>query len=77
MSSGFEQRATAREEPMDKTKSYEISKQDGPDSNQNYSCTGKWGFFQALDDGSRMSREVHVRFCEGLGVKVPRATHLN
>jgi RNA-directed DNA polymerase len=27
MSSGFEQRATAREEPMDKTKSYEISKQ--------------------------------------------------
>jgi len=26
MSSGFEQRATAREEPMDKTKSYEISK---------------------------------------------------
>ncbi len=23
-----------------------------------------------------MSREVHVRFCEGLGVKFPRATHL-
>ncbi len=22
-----------------------------------------------LDDGSRMSREVHVRFCEGLGLK--------
>jgi putative transposase len=22
-----------------------------------------------------MSREVHVRFCEGLGVRVPRATH--
>ena len=22
-----------------------------------------------------MSREVHVRFCEGLGVKFPRATH--
>ena len=22
-----------------------------------------------------MSREVHVRFCEGLGVKIPRATH--
>jgi len=27
MSSGFEQRSTAREEPMKKTKSYEISKQ--------------------------------------------------
>ncbi len=24
-----------------------------------------------------MSREVHVRFCEGLGVKIPRATHRN
>jgi hypothetical protein len=24
-----------------------------------------------LDDGSRMSREVHVRFCEGLGLKCP------
>ena len=22
-----------------------------------------------------MSREVHVRFCEGLGVRFPRATH--
>ena len=32
---------------------------------------------QRLDDGSRMSREVHVRFCEGLGVKFPRATLLN
>ena len=27
------------------------------------------------DDGSRMSRETHVRFCEGVGVKLPRATH--
>ena len=26
------------------------------------------------DDGSRMSRETHVRFCEGVGVKFPRAT---
>ena len=25
---------------------------------------------------SRMNREVHVRFCEGLGVKFPRATRL-
>ena len=24
-----------------------------------------------------MSREVHVRVCEGLGVKVPRATRLS
>lgn len=28
-----------------------------------------------LDDGSRMSREAHVRFCEGLRVKLPRPTH--
>ncbi len=27
------------------------------------------------DDGCRMSREAHVRFCEGVGVKFPRATH--
>jgi RNA-directed DNA polymerase len=27
-----------------------------------------------LLDGSRMSREVHVRFCESLGVKLPGAT---
>ncbi len=27
-----------------------------------------------LNDGSRMSGDVHVRFCEGLGVKFPRAT---
>ena len=27
-----------------------------------------------LDAGSRMSREAHVRFCEGLGGKFPRAT---
>jgi len=30
-----------------------------------------------LDDGSRMSGDVHVRFCESLGVKFPRATHPN
>ena len=29
-----------------------------------------------LDNKSRMSREVHVRFCEGLGVRFPRATRL-
>src|SRR5208282_6561792 len=26
------------------------------------------------DDGSRMTRECHVRFCEGLWVKLPRST---
>ena len=30
---------------------------------------------QRQDDGSRMSREVHVRFCEGLRVKLPWSTH--
>ncbi len=29
-----------------------------------------------LDNKSRMNREVHVRFGEGLGVKFPRATRL-
>src|SRR6516162_5414151 len=29
-----------------------------------------------LDNGSRMSREVHVRFCESGGVRFPSATHL-
>jgi putative transposase len=28
-----------------------------------------------MDDGSRMSREVHVRFCEGPKVKPLRPTH--
>jgi transposase InsO family protein len=27
------------------------------------------------DDGSRMIREDHVRFCEGPGVQSPRSTH--
>ena len=30
-----------------------------------------------LDDGSRMSGDVHVRFCERLGVRFLRATHRN
>ncbi len=33
-------------------------------------------FDQRLDNGSRMSREVQVRFCESLGVRFPGATHL-
>lgn len=34
-----------------------------------------WHWHERLDAGSRMNREVPVRFCEGLGVKFPRATH--
>jgi hypothetical protein len=29
-----------------------------------------------MADRSRMNREVHVRICEGLGVRFPRATRL-
>ena len=29
-----------------------------------------------MDNKSRMSREAHVRFCEGLRVKIPRSTRL-
>ncbi len=29
-----------------------------------------------MADRSRMNREAHVRICEGLGVKFPRATRL-
>jgi hypothetical protein len=35
---------------------------------------GRW--CQRLDDRSRMSREVHVRFWEGVGVQFSRATQL-
>ena len=35
------------------------------------SFIGNLGFVLWLDDGSRMSGEVHVRFCEGLGLKCP------
>jgi len=31
---------------------------------------------QGLDDKSGMSREVHVRFCEGVGVRFPGDTRL-
>jgi len=36
--------------------------------------TGRSGSDRRLDNKSRMSREAHVRFCESLGVKLPRAT---
>ena len=32
------------------------------------------GGFKRRAGRSRMNREVHVRFCEGVGVKFPRAT---
>jgi hypothetical protein len=32
--------------------------------------------FDRLDSRSRMSGDAHVRFCESLGVKFPRATRL-
>jgi hypothetical protein len=35
-----------------------------------------WAYGQRLDDGSRMSGDVQVRFCEHLGVQFPRVTHL-
>src|SRR5436305_2423560 len=35
------------------------------------------GLWQRPNTGSRMSREVHVRFWERVGVKLPRATRLN
>ena len=37
--------------------------------------TGSLELALRLDDGSRMSGDVHVRFCESLAVKSPRATH--
>ena len=40
------------------------------------SCCGHMGFAPRLDNKSRMSREIPVRFCEGLGVRFPRATRL-
>jgi putative transposase len=39
------------------------------------SFTGRWESCHRPDDGSRMSREVHVRFCERPGVKFLRPTH--
>jgi len=36
---------------------------------------GSLGLALRLNDGSRMSGDVHVRICESLGVKFPRATH--
>ena len=40
------------------------------------SRTGNWVSYRRLNDGSRMSREVQVRFCEQRGGKFPSLTHL-
>src|SRR6185295_264134 len=40
------------------------------------SFCGRWGYDRRLDHKSRMGCELHVRFREGLGVKLPRATRL-
>jgi RNA-directed DNA polymerase len=37
---------------------------------------GSWAWGLRLNNGSRMSREVHVRFCEGLAGKFRRSTLL-
>ena len=44
--------------------------------NRTCSCCGKLAFVPRLDNRSRMNREIHVRFSEGLGVRFPWATRL-
>src|ERR1700760_4226019 len=39
------------------------------------SYIGRWGSRRRPEDGSRMSREVHVRFCERLEAKFLWPTH--
>src|SRR5580692_6490737 len=43
---------------------------------RNCSLSGSSASDRRLDRRSRMKRECHVRFCEGLGVKLPGATRL-
>jgi RNA-directed DNA polymerase len=38
--------------------------------------TGRWGYDQRLDNGSRVSGDVQARFCEGPRGQFPRSTHL-
>ena len=47
-----------------------------PGGTQGCVPTGRWACGGA-HSGSRMSGDVHVRFCEGVGVRLPRATHLS
>ncbi|MGC1405041.1 MAG: hypothetical protein WA974_19195 [Thermodesulfobacteriota bacterium] len=37
----------------------------------------QWEVLLRLIDGSRMSREIRVRFWEGVGVRFPHATRLH
>jgi len=43
-------------------------------NNHGYLSIGNEVGTDRLNNKSRMNREVHVRFCEGLGVKFPRPT---
>jgi hypothetical protein len=45
-----------------------------PDGSRASWCMGTWGYGLRRDERSRMSREVHGRICEGVGVRFPRAT---
>ena len=42
-----------------------------PKARRGRSCIGSRELSLRLGDGSRMNREVHVRFCEGLGLQCP------
>jgi hypothetical protein len=42
----------------------------------NRTCSRTGSLMRRLDDRSRMNREVHVRFWEGVGVRFPCATRL-
>src|SRR5215475_8286858 len=39
-------------------------------------CSLALALWTRPNNGSRMTRECHVRFCESAGVRSPRATHL-
>src|SRR5689334_10372991 len=47
-----------------------------PDGSRASLSIGRWECGLRLDDRSRMSREVHVRICEGVRVRLPHATRL-
>ena|SRR5271157_1191094 len=44
--------------------------------NQGCLRTGKWAADRRLDNKSRMMGDCHVRFCESVRVRFPRATRL-
>lgn len=54
-----------------------VVRQDGSDNRSREDQIRRAKPFEGtVDDRSRMNREIHVRFWEGLGVRFPRATHL-